>query len=239
MIGEIAVLFFTIHSTAADSTSNEGGCFYLDVSERYAECVRVNSYRSSLNKVMKDFMETDFTGEVLLSKLESTCRNEQLFNTYSNCTRRAILECPHLSTVITNAVNEGLAVFCQNNAPSAWLYTVLQDGYLHTQRCTEDRIDNEILDMVIECAPNFRRDWTGVTVHSAITTLQTMIQQLVRCMIDNGPSLPDQDGDGVLDCGSSWQDIVLAYSLRLSSLDDLGWKIGEEEINALQAIKTG
>jgi hypothetical protein len=53
-------------------------------------------------------------------------------------------------------------------------------------------------------------------------------------MLDNAPSFPDYDGDGILDCGSTWQDVVVMLALRISAFNQLGMTINPEIIAELE-----
>ncbi|XP_053376131.1 uncharacterized protein LOC123534288 [Mercenaria mercenaria] len=238
-VASLAILFTTVvqYSDAAST-----GCLYSDISSQFSDCLQNQTDGNNLNELMKGIFErAEVNEEQFLSELTSLCGNESVIDSYTVCADRSTADCPQFAFDVANTVNEDEAVFCENGAPSEWLSTVLQNEYRYYHQCIIDEDGSSMLLVVQQCLDeaDFPDNFSNKSVISVVSTMQRKISKWFQCMVDRAPSLPDEDGDGVLKCGSTWQDLVLTLALRMSAFDTLGVKIGPQEILKLKAIKTG
>ncbi|XP_053376132.1 uncharacterized protein LOC123534292 [Mercenaria mercenaria] len=238
-VASLAILFTT---EAQSSVAANTGCLYFDITTMFSDCLRNQTDGNNLDELLQEILNSaEVNEEQFLNKLTSLCSNESVIDSYTMCADRSTADCPQLAFVVANTVNEDVAVFCENGAPSEWLSTVLQNEYKYTNQCIRYGDGIGMIGVARQCLDDadFPYNFSNMTVISAFLAIQRKVSQWVQCMVNRAPSLPDEDGDGVLECGSTWQDLVLTLALRVSAFDPLGVKIGPQEIFKLKAIKTG
>ncbi|XP_060563541.1 uncharacterized protein LOC132722936 [Ruditapes philippinarum] len=233
-----------IFTKSIASTSISAGCSYEHISTKFSDCIWNVTALNSFNEAIEGFFHSDtlVTEDDLLSTLTSKCGDESYMKKYSFCAQRCVENCPQLTYVVTQYIKQDVAVFCENGEPSEWLATVLQSTYRYNKQCIDYGAgDNRVLEIVQQCVDeaDFLNHFSDLIVSYAVSTLQSDISNWFRCMLDNAPSFPDYDGDGILDCGSTWQDVVVMLALRISAFNQLGMTINQEIIAELKDIKNG
>ncbi|XP_053374841.1 uncharacterized protein LOC123534830 [Mercenaria mercenaria] len=207
------------------STGKQIGCDFNKISSEYSKSCRKASYVEDI------FRELGRDGEIrpaeFLEQLSTTCSNYESYMKCANCTAKRV--CEDEKTKLKELLSERWALFCDGDQPSDWLKTVLQNQYSYNKSC--EQVFKNSFYACVGGDPKANTNATSLTDVSEI--YREAFSGIFKCVIGELFSHVDY----VIQCGSSWQDILLTGWLEFSASYGVAVQISEDEVEQLKVMR--
>lgn len=217
------------------------------VQSRFDHCIESNHSSPLLSLFSEQLMgQTVITNDDIITGVGSMCRQEGYTQEAIKCVDKiSFPSCPRLTYLkdyVTNNINARWAVFCEGNQISTWLHDTLQNGFMFNRGCVHP--NSPVVNVLRNCSEEAQRseivtmeDKNTLPTDQVLSLLQEVFINSFWCTI-NRANEEFLNNNVTLDCGNTWQDIILAFWLHRTAVDDIGPLIGPLEIEALKAMKS-
>ncbi|XP_060598888.1 uncharacterized protein LOC132752565 isoform X2 [Ruditapes philippinarum] len=202
----------------------ESSCEYGHINAKYQDSCRKKEY---LDELFTDlFVDGELKSEVFLEKLVTTCSNYAEYSKCANCTAKHV--CYEEQDKLKEILADRWSIFCNDDQPASWLVRILHDGLNYNVSCR-----STFMKTLNSCVPPQPPEESSneTSLSGLVDEYRRVGQNVFSC------SMAVILKNDIINCDSSWQDILLVSWLEVSSGWGMLFYIDKEEIQTLQNMR--
>lgn len=207
--------------------SDDVPCGFNDLNSKYSLSCKNNYLMDILQWSAEDNM---VTGNQLLEQLATVCSSYSSYRKCVKCFARS--DCPEQSDLAYETLMKKWSIFCDKDLVSEWLQAILENGFRFNHTC--HRTLYRCYDLAYSEFPYNRTFNQQMSLLEGISRQKSRFSSIFKCLIGEYLAINE---DLRNECGSSWQDVILAERLRSSTFPGIGYNLDRNQIQMLQDIR--